>query len=68
MQIVFQEVLEKFVGKKMLICEDDETRHLPYEAVSCCKYPVLMDKSTTTGVEESGLWATGWPDLKGIHT
>lgn len=46
----------------------DEREHLPYEAVGCCKYPVLMNKSTTTGVEECGFWTTVRPDLKQTHT
>lgn len=50
------------------LSENDEREHLPYEAVGCCKYPVLMNKSTTTGVEECGIWTTVWPDLKQTHT
>lgn len=43
---------------------DEGTEHVPYKAVGCCKYPVLMNKSTTAGMGECGFWLTGRPDLK----
>lgn len=43
--------------------KNDARQCLPYEAVGCCKYPVLVNKSTTTGVEERGLWTTVRPNL-----
>lgn len=42
--------------------------HLLYEAVGSCKYPVLVNKSTATGMEEGWFWTAGRPNLKQMHT
>lgn len=44
----------------------EESKNLLYEAVSCCEDPVLMNKSTTTGVEECWFWTTCRPNLTQI--